>query len=110
MRQFKLLKTREGYALQELPDEQSFSAAPRKPLPASSYTAQELLDFVFLTAWTLSLFLGGPTDKVGKDKPRHVLIWRPLWFVVIMRRIAFTDQEGISTFPQTGSASATWDQ
>lgn len=47
MRRFEVLKTREGYAVRELPDEQSWSAAPRKPLPAVNYTAQELLDFMF---------------------------------------------------------------
>jgi len=47
MRRFEVLKTPEGCAVRELPDEQSRVATPRKPLPTVNYTAQELLDFMF---------------------------------------------------------------
>lgn len=47
MRRFEVLKTREGYAVRELPDEQSRVAMPRKSPPTVSYTAQQLLDFMF---------------------------------------------------------------
>ena len=47
MSRFEVLKTLEGYAVRELPDEQSRVAMPRKPLPTVNYTAQQLLDFMF---------------------------------------------------------------
>jgi len=47
MRRFEVVKTPDGYTGRELPDEQSFSAAPRKPSPVAKYTAQALLDFMF---------------------------------------------------------------
>jgi hypothetical protein len=47
MRRFEVLKTPQGYAVRELPDEQSRVAMPRKPLPTVNYTAQQFLDFMF---------------------------------------------------------------
>jgi hypothetical protein len=47
MRRFEVLKTPEGFAVRELPDELSRVAIPRKPLPTVNYTAQQFLDFMF---------------------------------------------------------------
>jgi len=47
MRRFEVLKTPEGYAVRELPDENARVAMPRKPLPTVNYTAEQFLDFMF---------------------------------------------------------------
>lgn len=47
MRRFEVLKTPEGCAVRELPDEQSRVTLPRKPSPTINYTARQFLDFMF---------------------------------------------------------------
>jgi hypothetical protein len=58
MRRFEVLKTPEGCAVRELPDELSRVTIPRKPSPTVNYTAQQLLDFMF-TDGAESTFISG---------------------------------------------------
>jgi hypothetical protein len=61
MTRFEVLKTPEGYAVRELPEEQSMTAMPRKSRPVS-YTAQQLLDFMF-TEGVGCKFIPGPVAQ-----------------------------------------------